>query len=588
MFWKYYLASERCSAEEIAVLLTSGIVVPQTLYYSNYEVTARKRSQMRFELLPFYELDGELYKVTRIALKHVAASPMKMQSTARKAADFYADNSVLSRGRFVKIAITESGIYKLTYEELVRMGFANPQHVQVYGYGGAMLHEDFSKTYLDDLPEVSIYMDKGSDDVFGPSDYILFYGQGIDRWEYNSSLGLFTHTRNVYSNQGYYFVTVGDREGKQIVQAEGVSGTSAGDIRAFDDYLVHERDLRNLIGSGREFYGEEFLTRFSYDFSHSFPNLLSESASIRLDVAARSASLTTFTATINDAVIGSVPVSYYSNYEYAKGGNAVLRFTPQNGNNIALTLRLDNQTVSGWLNYYELNVKRSLNKVSGTPLFFRSKAFLNQGMNHQFVIGDVQQNTLVWDITNPHAVSSVAVANVNEVRFLANTNSIHEYVAVNVGSDKFLSPVVVGEVSTQNLHGLSATDMVIITYADFIDEAERMADAHRAYDGLRVHVVDAEEIYNEFSSGTPDATAYRRFMKMFYDKAERDEDMPRYLLLFGDGSFDNRQILAANTTLPIYRLLTYQSVNSLSTVNSYVTDDYFGFLDDNECVSLQR
>ena len=122
--------------------------------------------------------------------------------------------------------------------------------------------------------------------------------------------------------------------------------------------------------------------------------------------------------------------------------------------------------------------------------------------------------------------------------------------------------------------------MIIIAQPNFTTQAERLAEAHRTKDNLTVRVVTPESIYNEFSSGTPDATAYRRFMKMFYDRKTSEADAPKYLLLFGDGSFDNRKLTSAWKSVDMSNmLLTYQTENSLSS-QSYVIDDYFGFLDD--------
>ena len=122
--------------------------------------------------------------------------------------------------------------------------------------------------------------------------------------------------------------------------------------------------------------------------------------------------------------------------------------------------------------------------------------------------------------------------------------------------------------------------MIIIAQPNFTTQAERLAEAHRTKDNLTVRVVTPESIYNEFSSGTPDATAYRRFMKMFYDRQTSGADAPKYLLLFGDGSFDNRKLTSAWKSVDMSNmLLTYQTENSLSS-QSYVIDDYFGFLDD--------
>ncbi|MCD8285070.1 MAG: type IX secretion system sortase PorU, partial [Prevotellaceae bacterium] len=150
-------------------------------------------------------------------------------------------------------------------------------------------------------------------------------------------------------------------------------------------------------------------------------------------------------------------------------------------------------------------------------------------------------------------------------------------------------PTFVGSVDNQNLHALDSLDMVIIVpeSGKLLSEAQRLAEAHERYDSLRVAVVRADQVYNEFSSGTPDATAYRRLMKMLYDRAESDEQAPRYLLLFGDCAWDNRMIGSSwSSRDPKDYLLCFESENSFSDVLCYVMEDYFGLLDDGEGSNL--
>ena len=130
--------------------------------------------------------------------------------------------------------------------------------------------------------------------------------------------------------------------------------------------------------------------------------------------------------------------------------------------------------------------------------------------------------------------------------------------------------------------------MIIISAPSLVQQAERLAVAHREKDGLTVEVVTPEAIYNEFSSGTPDATAYRRLMKMFYDRSSSLGNPPKYLLLFGDGIYDNRGISGEVQGVSWSNmLLTFQSQESLN-VYSYATDDYFAFLEDNSGSNFSR
>ena len=146
-------------------------------------------------------------------------------------------------------------------------------------------------------------------------------------------------------------------------------------------------------------------------------------------------------------------------------------------------------------------------------------------------------------------------------------------------------PEFVYRITNQDHHADLAVDMVIIipTSQKWLSQAERIRALHEQRDGLTVRIVPADELYNEFSSGTPDATAYRRYMKMFYDRAKDDSEMPRYLLLFGDGAWDNRMLSPDwNGYDPDDFLLCFESENSFSHVYCYVSDDFFCLLDDEE------
>ena len=157
--------------------------------------------------------------------------------------------------------------------------------------------------------------------------------------------------------------------------------------------------------------------------------------------------------------------------------------------------------------------------------------------------------------------------------------------APNLLTSTFATPEYVYNITNQDHHADSAVDMVIIipTSQKTLKQAQRLADFHQKKDNLRVRIVPADELYNEFSSGTPDANAYRRYLKMLYDRAEKEEDMPKYLLLFGDGAWDNRMNTSDwKTASPDDYLLCFESENSFNEINCYVDDGFFALLDDGE------
>ena len=237
------------------------------------------------------------------------------------------------------------------------------------------------------------------------------------------------------------------------------------------------------------------------------------------------------------------------------------------------------------LDYIRMQFVRTL-RPYGACTFFRS--LTSVGNASRFVISEANSNTLVFDVTDALNVKRVeADLNGSELSFTIPAGRLREFVLVQT-NQTFPSPEVVGEVASSNLHGLEQRDMIIISAPSLVQQAERLAVAHREKDGLTVEVVTPEAIYNEFSSGTPDATAYRRLMKMFYDRSSSLGNPPKYLLLFGDGIYDNRGI--SGEVQGVSRsnmLLTFQSQESLN-VYSYATDDYFAFLEDNSGSNFSR
>jgi len=159
----------------------------------------------------------------------------------------------------------------------------------------------------------------------------------------------------------------------------------------------------------------------------------------------------------------------------------------------------------------------------------------------------------------------------------------------SLSSETFSAPEFVYRITNQDHHADSAVDMVILlpTNQNFREQAERLKTIHEEKDGMRVRIVPADELYNEFSSGTPDANAYRRYLKMLYDRAETAADMPKYLILFGDCAWDNRMLTSEWKGYdPDDFLLCFESENSFSEVYCYVCDDFFCMLDDGEGASL--
>ena len=492
----------------------------------------------------------------------------------------YASRSVLAEGKWVKIRVSESGVCRMSFSELRSAGL-DPQQVRVYGYGGGQLTQDFTQRKIDDLPQVPVYTGE---------DYILFWAQGPISWRYDGSR--FVHTRNTYSNYGYYLLS--DNAGEQLAfpQSAAVSGTPT-DVSRYIHYDAHDVDSLNLIdragvsGGGQTFYGEQFNANQSRSFSFKTPNAIEgEANTVYAEVAAFSSNPSYFLMNLNGNGQQSVYIRATPDfYTFGCKGSMQTRSTGTAGKQtVQLTFQNSTSGALGWLNYIEITTPSEL-RMTGSWMPVRTTVNYLSETPVRFHLANASASTQIWDITDLASIQRVpAIYTDGEMSWVGTqADGIHEYVAVNPGGSSFARATVVGEVKNQNLHGLSNIDYVIICPEGYEATAEDLAKAHEAKEGITWAVVTDQQVYNEFSSGTPDASAYRWLMKMLYDRADGNAiAKPRWLLLMGHGTFDNRKILP-NSGVSL--LLTYQAQDSENEVNAYATDDYFGFLDDEEGLS---
>ena len=524
--------------------------------------------------LPIIKRDGGYYAI--LSYKSVVSSkpaPSKASLNKPLPAERYTHNSALSSGKWIKIKIAESGIYKLTNSSLRAMGFSDPSKVRLFGYGGAVLPETDIQDLTDDLPEQPLWRGDG---------YMLFYGQGPVSWK-KTAQG-YEHEVNTYSDWGYYFLT--DRTDSistsfAVLDADTVPGLL---IDTYPDYTVYDPDEFSWYRSGRRMFERyDYANGNSKSYKFDLEGLASDSVGVRVAFSSSSAKTTKVTVNVNgtDAAvlnIGTSEIAAVAEKSFVSRG----QFAEHN------TIRLVHDRASGesgHLDYIRINYLRKL-ALYGSSTVFRVDS---QADGASFSISGSNADVQVWKLSADGTgciVPSVYADGVTTT-LAASYGADDILVAVNV-KGSFPEPVKVGEVRNQNLHGLGPVDMVIVVPASdrLTAAAERLAAAHRAIDSLSVAVVRADMIYNEFSSGTPDATAIRRFMKMLYDRSD-ETSTPKYLMLMGNGAWDNRMHVSdwAGQDPDDY-LLCYESYESLSHTASYVMEDYFGLLDDSEGKSL--
>jgi hypothetical protein len=439
-----------------------------------------------------------------------------------------------------------------------------------------MLPESNAAPNSDDLIENAIYVSSGSNSTFGTSDYILFYGESPVVWNRNTVNNIFTHTINFYTNETCYFLTIGNSPGKRI-QFQN-SSTSAPNITVtkYNDYQYHEIDTVNLLQSGREWYGEYFNAVNSYSFNFTFPNIdITSPVNIISNITARNTIPTCFTISscgkVDSLNISAIPGA--TNTQYANIAVDTLVSNPT-GQNIQLTISKITPTSIGWLDNIDVNTISNL-YFNSPQVSFRNLSCVGNGNISQFIMNNANSSVKIWDISDPFNIKEQqASLNGSSLSYIVNTDSLKQFIAFDTSA--FFTPIFDGQVPNQNLHALPQPDMIIVAHPDFIQQANRLAAIHMAHGNFNVVVVTPQEIYNEFSSGVQDVAAIRNFLRMFYNRADSSlNNFPKYLLMFGDGSYDYKNHLSVNINF----VPTYESFNSLTPTACYATDDFFGILD---------
>ncbi len=491
--------------------------------------------------------------------------------------EHYATHSMLSSGKWYKISVTESGIHQISYSQLKSWGFNNPSRVRIYGYGGKVLSEIYSDSDIDDLPQIP---------VIHNNNRILFYAQGTIKWQYIESDNKIVHRQNTYSTAGYYFITESDVEVAETPEAALNTSADGSIIDLYDGYSLHEEELVSVSKTGQVFLGEDFRFTQTRNFAFDIPGI--DTASPMTVNVAFGAKIMTTKGSLrmyhNGSLISNdekwgIAANRDNTYEFMKYITPTATTTPRGGRE-EFTITYNSgggTTVNANLDYIRLTYKRKLQLYGGQVQF---RVYDNIG-NQSFAIAGMNEQCIVWDITTQHTPLLVKTTIENGIATFAPALSQREYIAFDP-STTFPSPSGVGSIANQDLHALETPDMVILAPAQFMTQAQQVAALHESVDSMLVHVINHEWVFNEFSSGTPDAVAYRRLMKMFYDRslAQPQGRQTKYLLLFGRGFYDNRRITSEIKKCNYQTLLTYQSPRSENETYSYTSDDFFTYIED--------
>ncbi len=501
-----------------------------------------------------------------------------ISSYAVASSDAYVENSVLASGRWYKLALSSTGVYKITYSELSAMGVdvasLDPHDIRIYHNGGGTLPLINNEMRYQDLAEIPIYVYGEDDGKFDVNDYIVFYGRGPVTWSLKNQI--YERNMNPYSDYSYAFLTIDLGEGKRIQYKDNVLGNADNVVTSFMDYQHVESDEYNLNNMGATWYFNKFDTETTASFTFNFPNLIKDRKCV---LKSESASRNTISSAslkykANGTLVSNVSFTKITDYKtYAREGNTGNVYFNSNKDQITIDLEYVKSATSSeaWLDYVSVNAWREL-RLSGGMLRFRNPECIDTAKIYRYEIRNASNSVMIWDVTNPVEPKKLTLElNSNIASFQVRGDENNEFIAFN-GND-YYNASFVSMVQNQDLHSNYDIDYLIITHPNFYSQAERLKELHAYYDNLTIEIVTPQLIYNEFSCGALDVTAIRDYIKMIYDKS--DERL-KYVLLFGDASYDFRNKSGMVCFVP-----SYQSVHSVSSYAD-VMDDFFACLDGNE------
>lgn len=504
--------------------------------------------------------------------------------------DGYAASSRFASGRLVKIAVEQSGPHLITSDLLRRWGFNDVSKVRVYGYGGYTQDDKLTSSgYIDDIPEVlSEQVARG----------LVFYAVGPYNMEKLN--GVWSRRPNYYSQYGYYYLAESD-ESREAGASTATAGASGVPATTFTETVTHEVEQVSPGSTGHEFLGENFMLRPVQAFKFDLPGKTGDAVSFRCRFAAKT-------------IGSSGRIAYAVNGEtVADGGNDIIPVASDDqklhyetrtmthnakvsGESMELTVSFssDGSVRLARLDNINVNYQRSLSMPGGVLVFHSPSASLS--------LSGVTPDTRVWDVTDParHRTVNFERSGTN-ASWTVTAAGERSYVAWNPDA-AMPSPTYVGIASNHDLHAAPVPEMVIITASQWREQADMLAGLHRN-DPLRpldVMVVEQDAVFDEFASGVPHIGAFRRMLKMLWDRgggSATSDSRLKYVLLMGRAIYDHRRITPEVKALTMPLIPQWQTEDGGFDNTSYTTEDYLTFLRDGSgamdgtdyhCISVGR
>ncbi|MEK7727657.1 MAG: type IX secretion system sortase PorU [candidate division KSB1 bacterium] len=532
-----------------------------------------------------------------LLLNYESAKPMR----ARREAKLSKSSSPFADGPLYKFPVTKEGLFRITGQTLEGKGISlsniNPANIKLYNNGGRELPRRLSAPRPSEILENAIYVADGGDGRFDRNDFILFYGRGVDGFVYDSTNGNSSHYINHFGFNNYYYLAVNPTNattpGKRMnVRATVPVANATTTATTFREQVFVEEESNVWLESDQTWFGFLFSnSQGGNKRTYTVPMIdpvVESIAAFKFQVYAPVVSGLFGTAhrvrlAFNDQPKGEFAI-FGNDYDTQYYEDSFAGPLKNGDNKIVVEYEGESTLASLYMDFLELRYDRNLKLANNILLFDGVKGTspaayaLDNAAAQGLWLFDVSDFSNVAQLSAQNWQSNGAQTTFAEAthptvpkRYLAATSAA--FTDIEASKIELDAP--------SNLHAsANEADMVIITHEDFVSQAQRIKSLRENWrpagsaQSMKVEVVNIQDVFDEFSSGMYDPVAIRDFLKYAYENWAR---RPSFVLLFGDGDYDPKNIIVKTDKNWIPSFHT-DDLHSIDSHESRVTDSWFTYL----------
>jgi len=468
-----------------------------------------------------------------------------------------------------KVSVSENGMYRLSYQDLDLAGLPvdelDPQTFQLFDRG----------------QEVAIEVQGEANGRFEPGESLLFYGR---------------KENTKYTDEHIYWLTYGAAPGRRMTQRDGTPSGTARQAASFRK-TVRLSGITNYVSA---MPGDDNLERWWWDFVYASVNTRIKDYSVTLtslavgpcEAALRMPLLGGFDDT---SINGDHHLEIHINPDSQPQGQ-ILDATWDGVTWLSVEESFDQALLNEGTNTVRIRLPNDTGVVNsnGDPYDYLFTKWLELeycsrsvaqddrlafgydelGLWNFQIEGFSTSGVDLFDVSDRLAVERIVVgepaAPAGVLSFDDSLGGPRKYVALT--ENAYLVPEIELDTPSDWQSSEHGADYIVIGHRDLMSEAQRLAD-YRQSQGLRVALVDVQDLYDEFSYGIFDPEAIRAFLAWAYNNWQ--PPAPAYVVLFGDGTYDFKDYWGRGDRnyVPPYLKVVDPWVGEVAADNRYVCVD---------------